>query len=48
MNKNFLIYCACLLLGGVAMAASIALFTFLLFALGDSIFITGRTIVEFP
>lgn len=42
MNKNFIIYCVCLLLGGVLGAAAIAAFTFVLFALGDSIFVTGK------
>jgi hypothetical protein len=30
------------LLGGVAMAAGIACLTFVLFALGDTLFVTGR------
>jgi hypothetical protein len=44
MNKNFFLHCILLLLGGVTMAASIALTTFVLFALGDSIFATGRAL----
>lgn len=42
MNKNFLIYCIWLALSGVLGAAAIAVFTFVLFALGDSIFVTGK------
>jgi len=41
MTKNFLILMLQLLVGGVVGAATIALFTFVLFSLGDSIFVTG-------
>jgi hypothetical protein len=41
MTKNFLILMLQLLVGGVVGAAFIALFTFVMFSLGDSIFVTG-------
>lgn len=41
MNKNFFLHCILLLIGGVGLAAGIAIGTFVLFALGDSIFAVG-------
>jgi hypothetical protein len=41
MNRNFVFTCIAVLVGGVALAAVLALATFLMFTVGDTIFATG-------